>query len=450
MMALPPLDQPFGCACGTTHRIPIAAMTIGEEAVDALGQFLHQAGATRILVIDDANTGPLLGDAVRRVITEAGPGAAELRYPATAHLRADDAALARAREAVTAARADWVVAVGSGTLTDIARWASFEAGLPFVVMATAPSVDGFASTVAALQIGGIKITRAAQAPRAIFARPSVLAAAPWPLIQSGFGDLAGKVTALMDWKLAVRLYHEAWCDSAYRVVAEVLETLPEQAQALRSRDAGAAAALFSGLIRSGLAMAMVGSSRPASGSEHHLSHYWDYLTYRGRRGYVGHGIQVGYATDWILRLYETLADLGPLVSPPLPVLDRAWRTSAEMRWGTGVGDIIEAQEEKLRWLEARWDPARWEGITGGDLVEALRPQYDQGSAMRAALGEMDLTGDPAAFQLSPALIHEAIAHANEVRARYTILDFLAGQGILARCIEHIVPAGSGRGGTPHV
>lgn len=440
MTTLPPLNREFSCDCGAVHRIPIEEIGVGEDAVDALAAFLGSAGPGRTLVIDDTNTGPLLGDAVRRAVASARGKAEELRYPAEEHLRADGQALAFARRAIAAASADFVVAVGSGTLTDIARWASFEAGIPFVVMATAPSVDGFASTVAALQLDGVKVTRPAQAPRAIFTRPSVLAAAPWPLIQSGFGDLAGKITALMDWKLSVRLYDDAWCDEAYRLVADALGDLVASADALLARDSDAAGRLFSGLVRSGLAMAMVGSSRPASGAEHHLSHYWDYLTYRARRGYVGHGIQVGYATGWVLRAYERLQTLGPLKEPRLPALDRAWREDVRTRWGTGAEDVIRAQEEKLAWLSARWDVARWAGRTGSEIAASLMPEYGIGAAMRRVLMKMGLTEGPSAYDLTPAMIAEAMRYAREVRARYTVLDFLEGQRALTPLVEQILPA----------
>ena len=422
------LGDAFSCECGRRHRIPIERIDVGEHALEAMPRWMTERGVHSVVLIDDAVTGSVLGDTVRRRLHDAGLKTRDLRFPATDHLRADAASLAQADQVIQEWRPDIVLAVGSGTLTDIARYSSFVAGLPFAVMATAPSVDGYASTVAALQLDGVKVTKPAQAPQAIFAMPSVLAAAPWPLIQSGFGDLVGKTTALMDWKLATRLYGEDWCGAAYRLVSDALHRVVNAASLLKARDPQAVRDLFEALIGSGFAMAMVGNSRPASGSEHHLSHYWDYLTYVGRRPYVSHGLQVGYATQFMMRVYETLEGVERIEPPVLPDLGPAWEADVRGRWGAGAADIVREQQSKLEWLANHGDPSRWQGMDGRALAAALEPEFGRIEATRQALAIMGIPNAVGEFSVTSAMLAESLTFANEVRARYTILDWLKGQG----------------------
>ena len=167
------------------------------------------------------------------------------------------------------------VAVGSGTLTDITRFASWRTGNPFVAMPTAPSVDGFASLGAPLIVEGVKTTYITQAPRAIFANLDTLVTAPRAMIAAGFGDIMGKFTAAADWRLGHLLWDEPFDEAIAQRTAAVAQRCTEQAQAVGEGSPDGVHALMEGLIDSGFTMLDLGSSRNASGSEHHYSHYWE-------------------------------------------------------------------------------------------------------------------------------------------------------------------------------
>ncbi|HXR28962.1 MAG TPA: iron-containing alcohol dehydrogenase, partial [Solirubrobacteraceae bacterium] len=264
------------------------------------------------LVVMDANTEAVAGARLARELD-----ADVLRLPADLH--ATEAAAARVRAQLR----DGLVAVGSGTLTDIVRYAAHSAGCDFVSVPTAASMDGYASSVAALERDGVKLTLPARAPVAIFADPRIAAAAPVQLTRAGVGDLLAKTTARVDWLAAHLLYGEEW---------RALQPPPElDVDALLAGDVDAVAVLLRALIESGLAMAAVGSSRPASGCEHHASHLWDLLAGRGARPRALHGLQVGYATGFAMRL-QRFAFGGDVALPrrPTPVAEpldaaaRAW------------------------------------------------------------------------------------------------------------------------------
>ncbi len=214
-----------------------------------------------------------------------------------------------AAESVRARVRGTLVAVGSGTLTDIVRYAAHLAGCEFFSVPTAASMDGYASGVAALERAGVKLTLPARAPAGIFADPRIAARAPVELTRAGIGDLLAKATARVDWLAAHLLYGEDW--------RELAPPAPLDVEALLAGQVEAVAGLLRGLIASGIAMAEVGSSRPASGCEHHASHLWDLLAGRGLRPRALHGLQVGYATGFAMRL-QRFAFAGALKTAERP------------------------------------------------------------------------------------------------------------------------------------
>lgn len=192
-----------------------------------------------------------------------------------------------------------IVSIGSGSLTDIARYISFKLNLKFVSVPTAPSMDGYASSVAALTIEGLKTTVNAKTPEKIFANLKVLKDSPNILKKAGFGDLIGKFTALTDWKLAHILIDEPLNQEVYKEMYIACNTTLRN---IRKEDFEKL--LLEALIKSGELIAIVGNSRPASGAEHHIAHYLEFLGYD-----LFHGIKVGLATIYVIKLYEKLLNI---------------------------------------------------------------------------------------------------------------------------------------------
>ena len=165
-----------------------------------------------------------------------------------------------------------LIAVGSGTIHDIARFCAHERGIRFVSVPTAASVDGFCSTVAAMTWYGFKNTMPAVAPEIVVADTDVIKAAPAELVKSGIGDIMAKYTALADWKIAQALCGEYVCERIWNMMHEAADTAMASVPGIIKGEDKAFADVTYALIMSGLAMQMMGNSRPASGCEHHISH----------------------------------------------------------------------------------------------------------------------------------------------------------------------------------
>jgi glycerol-1-phosphate dehydrogenase [NAD(P)+] len=208
--------------------------------------------------------------------------------------------------------ADSILAVGTGSVNDLCRYASFLSNKPYSVFATAPSMDGFASCVSPLIENGFKRTYTAISPLAVIADSDILARSPHELKAAGFGDIIGKYTALADWKIAHLLTGEYYCDGICRLVENAVEKVCEIASGLKSDNSEAAESLMEALVLSGLAIQLCGSSRPASGAEHHLSHLWemDFIT-RGKPAEL-HGKKVGIAEVIVSDIYKKATALGDI------------------------------------------------------------------------------------------------------------------------------------------
>ena len=206
-----------------------------------------------------------------------------------------------------AAGYDYLLAVGAGTLNDLCKYAGFLTHKPSGVFATAASMDGFASGVTPLIENGCKITRPAQTASDILMDFDVLCAAPRTMTGAGVGDILAKYCALTDWRLSSALTGEVVNEEAFSLMYDAVRACDDALPALGRGEPAGVEKLMDALLISGYAMVIAGNSRPASGAEHHMSHYleMDFLR-RGKRIPL-HGVKVGLGTMVSLYLYHTLS-----------------------------------------------------------------------------------------------------------------------------------------------
>lgn len=197
----------------------------------------------------------------------------------------------------------YAVACGSGSISDITRYAAAKAGIPFVSYPTAASMDGFVSSVAAMTIDGRKATLPSKAPVALFADPAVFASAPQRLTLSGVGDILGKYISLFDWRTAHWLMDEKLDDDLINLINRAIDKM----LALDPGEPGFAEAVMEGLVMTGMTIQYYGSSRPASGAEHHLSHLWE-MHCMSEPTDALHGEKVGVSTLIVLDRYKAAPD----------------------------------------------------------------------------------------------------------------------------------------------
>ena len=201
---------------------------------------------------------------------------------------------------------DYLLAVGAGTLNDLCKYAGFLTHKPSGIFATAPSMDGFSSSVTPLIEKGFKITRPAQTASDVLMDFEILSKAPRIMIGAGVGDILAKYCCLTDWRISSFLTGEAVTEEAFSLMRNAVGACDNSIPALRAGEPEGVEKLMDALLISGYAMVIAGNSRPASGAEHHMSHFleMDFLR-RGRRIPL-HGVKVGLGTMVSLYLYKTL------------------------------------------------------------------------------------------------------------------------------------------------
>ena len=172
-------------------------------------------------------------------------------------------------------------------------------------------MDGYASSGAPLMNGGRKISYTATLPYAIIGDTDIMKNAPMKMILAGYGDIIGKLTALADWKLSHEITGEYYCETIVKLVQKAINKVVDTRFDLAKRDEDAIFYLIEALILTGVAMGLIGVSRPASGAEHMLSHYWEMAVIATGKNPELHGIKVGIATPIITKIFDEMKDTLP-------------------------------------------------------------------------------------------------------------------------------------------
>ena len=300
IMDIQQMLQGIDCVCGKHHTCDIHYVAVEKGAISHLTELTKDFQS--VLLVADENTYAAAG-----AQTEAALGnklARKVIFSGKTILIPNEEAVAGVDEKMDGI--DLIVGVGSGVIQDLCKYVAHTNNLPYFVVATAPSMDGYTSTGAAMIMGGMKVTYAAKVPNAIVADTEVLKNAPMDMIQAGYGDIVGKYSALNDWLLSNAVNGEYLCKEIYDLTMDMVEKTLSLADGLVNRDEESVRVLMEALIVVGIAMSFAGSSRPASGSEHHLSHYFEITGIVRGEEYFPHGIDVAYSTVITAALREEI------------------------------------------------------------------------------------------------------------------------------------------------
>jgi glycerol-1-phosphate dehydrogenase [NAD(P)+] len=425
-------------------------VAIGPGALGAAAEvFGRSFGARPAVVVADATTWEVAGEQVQRRLEAAGRATEPpFRFPPGGLVHAEYGNVERIRDAIAAHDAV-PVAVGSGSLNDLVKRAAHEAGRPYMSVATAASMDGYAAFGAAITRAGYKQTMTCPAPRALVADLDVLAAAPAGMTASGYGDLLGKVTAGADWIVADALDVEPVDGGVWELVQGPLREAVGRPGDLAAGDREALERLTEGLIMSGLAMQAHSSTRPGSGCEHQFSHLWE-MEGLGvdRLPPLSHGFKVGVGSVAIAAFYERLLDRD-LGAVDVEAVAGAWPSAEELEAAVraahttpGLAEAAVAESlakhvdaeglaRRLALLADRW-PA---------LRDRLRTQLLPAERLAAMLRAAGCPAGPAEIGLAWPAFRDTYRRARMIRRRYTALDLAFDAGILEELVDELFAPG---------
>lgn len=290
------------CECGRHHTCSIEKVYIEKGAAARLSELCE--AYNNVIIVADENTYGAGGEKVTAALAD--KKIEKVIFDGKTVLIPDERAIDRVNASL--GDAEIIIALGSGVIQDLCKYISHFSGIPYIDVATAPSMDGYASDGAAMILGGMKETVKAGLPRAIVCDVDILKNAPLEMIQAGYGDIIGKYSALCDWRLANIVNGEYLCEYIYKTTEEMVEKTLSLAKGLMERDEESIAALMEALVVVGIMMSFAGSSRPASGSEHHLSHFFEIVGIVRGEDYFPHGIDVAYSAVVTASIREELME----------------------------------------------------------------------------------------------------------------------------------------------
>ncbi|MBE7061054.1 MAG: sn-glycerol-1-phosphate dehydrogenase [Clostridiales bacterium] len=367
MINLKELAKQFeNCPCGRKHELTTKEVVVGSGIVKDTGEILKRNGfKKRLLLVGDKNT-LRASEGVEKALE-----GFEIQYRIYDNLREATIEQVNVLKELLEEN-DGVISVGTGSLNDICRKAAADTDKPLCIFATAASMDGFASYGAPLTDGNFKATYDAKMPEVIIADTKILARAPKELKSAGFGDMIGKYVGLIDWQVSALISGEYYCEKVANLTREATDRIMSLADRITADDEESAAAVFEALLLTGIGMAFTKTSRPASGTEHILSHFWECKKLLEGKLSDFHGKKVGVATLLIMEKYSKLLQKEKVVAHKEVVdWEDVYKNYGELKdeviklnTPDTITDGINPED-----LEKNWDKIR-------DIIRSV-PSYEQ-------------------------------------------------------------------------
>ena len=398
------------CPCKKEHSCTIKQVVIRNGALNELPAMAHDYN--NILLVSDENTRRACADRVDVLLGD--KVASRITYSGTSFVVPNEDSIAQL-EALINDSTDLIIGVGSGVINDLCKYVSFEHKLPYFIVATAPSMDGYASKGAAMILGNMKITTTAAVPTAIIADTEILREAPIEMLRAGYGDIIGKYSCLNDWRLSSIINREPLCEYVYSLTYDTVKSVAGLGKAIASRDEAAVGELMRALVMIGIAMAYFGNSRPGSGSEHHLSHFFEVTGLLCDEPYFCHGIDVAYSTYVTAQIRQRLLKVDTPEAKPFVRTD--YETNIRRIYKKAADNILALQED-LGWIYEDKLPVYREKWTEIREILSESPTPDEILMFLADVG-LDIAEFDRMY--SKEKRDDAIRYAKDLKDRYTIL-----------------------------
>ncbi|WP_461767855.1 iron-containing alcohol dehydrogenase [Pseudothermotoga sp.] len=388
------MGQKFECTCGKVHQVPDVEFVIERWSSKHLSGFFTDA-----TYLVDENTIKLVDVPDSRTLKLEG----KPRVLAT---------MENVERVLSQFNGKHIVSIGSGSLTDIAKCAAHLKGAKFSSFPTAPSVDGYTSSIAAISINGEKTTLQATTPNKVVIDPKILIKAPSELVKAGIGDICAKFTARLDWKLSNLVTGESICDLVWEELKVTFEKVLMKVESILKKDEKTILELMRALLISGLNITVVGNSRPASGAEHLISHSFEmYHELRGETP-MYHGLQVAIGTFITMKAYKMIFENIEL---------RKMNIKDEERFS--ILKRLFKERIATKFMRTYERKTRVDQIELERVKEVLYPTYVQfHKKIESVLEQIGVKELLKSYD--PELIQKITLVANTIRDRYTILDLL--------------------------
>ncbi len=421
------------CACGKTHSAGIDDCISGRGAIDRLPEVIDRYNGKKLFVVADQNTFKAAGEKVCAVLERS-------RIAYTKYIFADER-LEPNETAVGSAilhfdkTCDIILGVGSGVINDICKILANVTDRKYIIAATAPSMDGYASATASMTRDGLKISLPSKCANVVIGDTDILKNAPLHMLKSGLGDMLAKYVSICEWRIASLITGEYYCEQIAKLIRCALKKCVDNAGRLLDRDAEAVQAVFEGLVLGGVAMNFAGLSRPASGVEHYFSHIWDMRGEAFKTPVDLHGIQCAIGTLLSVKLYEKIRKLTPDREKALNYAKvfhyAAWKKTLSAYLGKAAEAMIKLEEKEQKYNVAK-HAARLEIILSNwdKLLKIMEEELPASCEIEHLLDKIDAPKTPAQIGIDEKENAIAFQATKDIRDKYVLSRLAWDLGVI--------------------
>lgn len=426
------------CDCGKIHRVDIDDILIGKGVVHKLPELIDKYGARKPFLLADSNTFSVAGELVCRILEGNSIGYAKYVFA--------DGQLEPNEEAVGSAvmhfdtSCDLIIGIGSGVINDIGKILSNITGRKYIIVGTAPSMDGYASATSSMNMDGLKVSLNSRVADVIIGDTDILKTAPVHMLKSGIGDMLAKYVSIAEWRIAHLITGEYYCEQVAELIRKALAKCVENAEGLLKREDKAVEAVFEGLVIGGVAMAYAGVSRPASGVEHYFSHIWDMRGLEFGAQSDLHGIQCAMGTWQAVRLYEKFKTMLPDETKANNYVNEFsyedWKADLRAFLGNSAETMI-AQEEKECKYDKTTHPARYMKIKNNweSIIQILNEELPTVQRLSEILDTIGISKDLQTIGVDSQTAKMTFKATKDIRDKYVLSRLAWDIGVLDELCE---------------
>jgi len=427
------------CTCGKTHTVAIDDVVVGKGVIARLPEFVAKYGAKKPFILADCNTYKAAGEAVADILKTNGIAYSSYVFQNDA-LEPDEEAVGSAVMHFDSG-CDLIIGVGSGVINDIGKILSNVTGRKYIIVGTAPSMDGYASATSSMSMDGLKVSLNSRCADVIIGDIDILKQAPEHMLKAGLGDMLAKYVSIAEWRIANIITGEYYCERVAQLIRTALKKCVDNAEGLLKRDEAAVQAVFEGLVIGGVAMAYAGVSRPASGVEHYFSHVWDMRGLEFGTQVDLHGIQCAMGTMKAVELYEAVKGMTPDREKAFAYVEafdpEQWNEQLRHFLGNSAETMI-AQERKERKYDKSTHPARFQKIVDNwdAILQILAQELPSAETLSKVMDVIGISKDLNTIGVDEACAKMTFKATKDIRDKYVlsrlawdlgILDELAGK-----------------------
>ena len=424
--------SPTNCPCGKEHKFT-SKVIVEKGAINKLPILLKELKVAKAFIFADKNTYSAAGEKVVDALKQGGIETKKYVFDKTV-LEPDEANVGLAAMNFDST-CDVVIGVGSGVINDICKIVANVSNKKYIIVATAPSMDGYASATSSMTMEGLKISLSSKCADVIIGDIDILCNAPTKMMVSGLGDMLAKYVSICEWRISNLINGEYYCEELAQLVRASLKKCTDNAEGLLKRDETAVKAVFEGLIICGAAMKFAGLSRPASGIEHYLSHIWDMRGVEFGTPVEFHGIQCAVGTLIAVKLYEKIRNITPDKEKALEYVKNfdfsVWSEELRAFLGKGAESMIALEEKEQKYCidshkkRLNLIVDKWE-----EILKIIGEELPETEILEKLFDSVGLPKTMQEIGLDDAILPLTFKSAKDIRDKYVLPRLCFDLGIL--------------------